>query len=153
MGKINKRFITFLLVALAALAGCAKDEANYSNDEDSVIIDGSEMETMLESASEQTPELTSELTSEENISISNDGYENEQQFEEALNAGVDVSGKKVTFTAGVMNPISPYGYIVYSGKKLNFCSQKDPGIKPGQQVSVTVLSAQLIDGNWIIEYR
>lgn len=79
-------------------------------------------------------------------------YENEQELEDALNNGEDVTGCQVTFTAGVMNPGSPYGYVIYSGKKLNFCSANNPGITPGSTVYATILSVKNVEGNWIIEY-
>jgi len=80
-------------------------------------------------------------------------YENEADFETALNAGEDLTGKTVTFTVLEVHPNSAFGYNLYAGEHLNFVSGKNPGVKQGDTVTVKVEEINSLFGSWIITYK
>ena len=79
-------------------------------------------------------------------------YANVEDFEAALNAGEDLTGKTVTFTVREVHPNSAFGYNLFAGEHLNFVSSKTPGIKEGETVTVKVKEVSSIFGSWIITY-
>ena len=79
-------------------------------------------------------------------------YEREEDFEAALNAGEDLTGKTVTFTVLEVHPSSAFGYNLYAGEHLNFVSSKNPGVKQGDTITVKVKEVNSILGSWIISY-
>lgn len=80
-------------------------------------------------------------------------YENEVNFENALNAGEDVAGKVVTFTVNKVVPNSAFGYNLQTGEHLNFCSEKNPGVDEGEMVTVKVTEVSSLFGSYIITYE
>ena len=75
-----------------------------------------------------------------------------EDFEAALNAGEDLTGKTVTFTILEVHPDSVFGYNLYGGEHLNFCSSKNPGVKTGDTITVKVKEVNSLLGSWIISY-
>ena len=80
-------------------------------------------------------------------------YPNVEDFEAALNAGEDLTGKTVTFTVLEVHPSSAFGYNLYAGEHLNFVSSKNPGVKEGDTITVKVEEVNSILGSWIISYK
>jgi len=80
-------------------------------------------------------------------------FENEVDFEVALNAGEDVTGKVVTFTVKELVPNSAFGYNLQAGEHLNFCSEKNPGAKAGEVVTARVTEVSSMLGSYIITYE
>ena len=80
-------------------------------------------------------------------------YEREEDFEAALNAGEDLTGKTVTFTVREVHPGSVFGYNLYAGEHLNFVSSQNPGVKQGDTVTVKVTEINSVLGSWIISYK
>lgn len=80
-------------------------------------------------------------------------YANEVDFEAALNAGEDVTGKVVTFTVKELVPNSAFGYNLQAGEHLNFCSEKNPGAKAGDVVTVRIKEVTSMLGSYIITYE
>ena len=58
----------------------------------------------------------------------------------------------VTFTVREVHPDSVFGYNLYGGEHLNFCSSKNPGIKAAETVTVKIKEVDSIFGSWIIAY-
>lgn len=83
----------------------------------------------------------------------NADYADAEGFEAALNAGDDLTGKTVQFTAMELHPDSVYGYDIWAGEHLNFISSQNPGIKAGDTVIVKATSIKSVIGSWIIEYK
>ena len=54
-------------------------------------------------------------------------YETAEDFETALNSGIDGNGKVVTFTVTDFKPDSAFGYNLITGEHLNFCSSSHAG--------------------------
>lgn len=79
-------------------------------------------------------------------------YPNVEDFEAALNAGEDLTGKTVTFTVLEVHPDSVFGYNLYGGEHLNFCSSKNPAVKEGDTLTVEVKEVNSFLGSWIISY-
>lgn len=79
-------------------------------------------------------------------------YERVEDFEAALNAGEDLTGKTVTFTVKDFRPDSAFGYNLITGEHLNFCSSKNPGVKTGDTITVKVKEVNSLLGSWIISY-
>lgn len=80
-------------------------------------------------------------------------YDNVIDFEAALNAGEDLTGKVVTFTVDKFAPNSAVGFNLQTGEHLNFVSTKHPGIKEGETVTVKVTDISSMLGSYIIEYE
>ena len=74
------------------------------------------------------------------------------ELEDALNSGVDVTGAKATFDAGITSA-GPNSYILFAGKKLAFVSNNHPHIEPGASVTVKIISFENVEGVWNIEYE
>ena len=80
-------------------------------------------------------------------------YENAKDFEAALNAGEDLTGKVVSFTVDEIIPNSAFGYNLITGEHLNFCSTSNPNVKEGDIVVVKVKEVQSLLGSYIISYE
>ena len=80
-------------------------------------------------------------------------YGNAEAFEKALNAGENLEGKVVQFTAVDFRPDSMLGYNVWAGEHLNFISSRNPDIKAGDTVTVKALTIESSLGSWIITYE
>lgn len=80
-------------------------------------------------------------------------YPNVEDFEAALNAGEDLTGKTVTFTVDTFVPNSAFGYNMQAGEHLNFCSTKNPNIKQGDTVTVKITEVSSVLGSYIIKYE
>lgn len=76
-----------------------------------------------------------------------------EDFEAALNAGQDLTGKTVTFKVKSVHPDSILGHNLWAGEHLNFISDEDPGIKSGDIVTVKVTKISNSLGSWIIHYE
>ena len=107
-----------------------------------------ETTTPIEAAVETTEYIqdTSEATK-------NSDYPNVEDFEAALNAGEDLTGKTVTFTVTTFVPNSAFGYNLQTGEHLNFCSTTHPGVGEGDTVTVKVTEVQSVLGSYIIYYE
>jgi len=80
-------------------------------------------------------------------------YANAEDFEAALNAGDDLTGKTVTFTVNELVPDSAFGYNLQTGEHLNFCSANNPGVKKGESITVKVTEITSMLGSYIISYE
>ena len=80
-------------------------------------------------------------------------YKNAADFEKALNEGQDLKGKTVTFIVDEVVPDSAFGYNLYAGEHLNFCSDKNPRVKAGESITVKVEEVRSFFGSWIISYK
>jgi predicted small lipoprotein YifL len=80
-------------------------------------------------------------------------FTNAKDFETALNAGDNLTGKTVTFTVDKLVPNSALGYNLQTGEHLNFCSSKNPGIKEGDSITVKVTEVSSMLGSYIITYE
>ena len=80
-------------------------------------------------------------------------YPNVADFETALNAGEDLTGKTVTFTVDKFVPNSKFGYNMQTGEHLNFCSASHPGVGEGDTITVKVTSVSSFLGSYIIYYE
>ncbi len=79
-------------------------------------------------------------------------YDDAETFEAALNAGKNVTGKTVRFKVNGLNPNSAFGYNMYAGEHLNFCSPGNPCRKKGDTVQVKVTRVISFLGSYIIYY-
>lgn len=75
------------------------------------------------------------------------------KFESSLNAGKDMTGKKVRFKVTDYAPDSAFGYNLMGGKHLNFVSSRNPHVRKGQTITVKVKDVQSFLGSWIISYK
>lgn len=75
-----------------------------------------------------------------------------ESFEAALNAGENLEGKVVQFTAGEFHPDSAFGYDVWAGEHLNFISSSHPDIAQGDMVVVKAKKIENVLGSWMITY-
>ena len=80
-------------------------------------------------------------------------YGDAESFEAALNAGENLEGKVVRFTATELHPDSASGYNVWAGEHLNFISSRNPDIKAGDTVVVRTHTIESIMGSWLITYE
>jgi len=80
-------------------------------------------------------------------------YESDVDFENALNAGEDLTGKIVKFKVLEFNPTSSFGYDLYAGEHLNFVSSEHPGIKAGDTVVAKATKIERVLKSWIITYE
>lgn len=80
-------------------------------------------------------------------------YADAESFEAALNAGDNLEGKVVRFTAMELHPDSAMGYNVWAGEHLNFISSRNPDIKAGETVVVKVNEVTSSLGSWFITYE
>ena len=80
-------------------------------------------------------------------------YEDEADFEAALNEGVDVVGKVVKITAKDLVPDSAFGYNVHAGEHLNFCSEGDPKVEVGDELIVKVTKVTEVYGSYVLNYE
>lgn len=80
-------------------------------------------------------------------------YADAESFEGALNAGDNLEGKVVQFTAMELHPDSAMGYNVWAGEHLNFISSRNPDIKAGDMVVVKANEITSSLGSWFITYE
>ncbi len=80
-------------------------------------------------------------------------YGDAESFEAALNAGENLEGKVVRFTALELHPDSSVGYNIWAGEHLNFVSRRNPDIKAGDTVVVRATEITSSLGSWFIEYE
>ena len=123
--------LLFTIIFIFALTSCGKTETNS----DSINL-----------SSEVVSKSTTKKSKYEL------DYENEIEFEKALNAGDNATGKITKFVARDLRPDSSFGYNVVSGEHLNFITQKDPKIKIGQTVTAKIEEIESFMGSWIIKY-
>lgn len=76
-----------------------------------------------------------------------------ESFEAALNAGENLEGKVVQFTAGGFHPDSAMGYDVWAGEHLNFISSSHPNIAQGDTVVARATKIENVLGSWVIAYE
>lgn len=133
--KVHSRLVISLLALLLALAsitlaGCSDNSSTTTPDS----------ATTAESTPTPEPEPTPD-------------YPDAASFEQALNAGEDLTGKTVTFTVKEFVPDSAFGYNLQAGEHLNFVSPTHPGAKAGDTVTVKVTEVQSALKSWIISYE
>ena len=80
-------------------------------------------------------------------------FKDAESFEKALNAGQDLKGKTVTFKVDEVNSDTAFGYALYAGEHLNFYSEKAPGVKAGETITVKITEVTSFFGSWIIAYK
>ncbi len=76
----------------------------------------------------------------------------EVEFEQALNNGEDLRGKTVAIEVYDLVPNSMFGYNIQAGEHLNFVSNNNPGVEPGDKLVVKVLDVKSFLGTYIIKY-
>lgn len=80
-------------------------------------------------------------------------FENEKDFEAALNADFDVIRKVVTFTVDKIAPDSAFGFNLQTGEHLNFCSEEPQDVNEGDTVTVRVIEVDTFLVSYIISYE
>lgn len=80
-------------------------------------------------------------------------YKDAASFEADLNAGKDLTGVTVHFVAEEVHPDSALGYNIWAGEHLNFVSSTDPGVSPGESLTVRITSVERTLGSWILRYQ
>lgn len=80
-------------------------------------------------------------------------FENEKDFEAALNADFDVIGKVVTFTVDKIAPDSAFGFNLQTGEHLNFCSEEPQDVEEGDTLTVRVTEVDTFLISYIISYE
>lgn len=75
------------------------------------------------------------------------------EFEAALNAGENVTGKFVEVEVRDFKPNSAFGYNLIAGEHLNFVSSDHPDVEVGDTIVVEVEKAASLMGSWIITYK
>lgn len=80
-------------------------------------------------------------------------YGSAEEFEAALNSGIDGTGKTVVFTVVDFKPDSAFGYNLIAGEHLNFCSPDHPNAQIGDTLTVRVTEIQSMLGSYIIIYE
>ncbi|MDR0199959.1 MAG: hypothetical protein LBI43_05210 [Streptococcaceae bacterium] len=76
----------------------------------------------------------------------------DSEFENELNAGKKLNGKKVEFTVTDIQPQMLLGFDLDAGQHLNFVSYSNPGYKVGDKLIVRVDYVESFMGSWIIKY-
>lgn len=76
-----------------------------------------------------------------------------EEFETALNQGVNVDGKTVLVEVLDFKPNSKLGANIHAGEHLNFISLENPGVKKGDKVLVKVRKTGNLLGSFIIDYE
>ncbi len=79
-------------------------------------------------------------------------YASAELFETALNKKEDTIGKTVCFVADAIKPNSAFGFNIWAGEHLNFISEKDPGVKEKDSLTVKVKQVNDVLGSWLIKY-
>lgn len=80
-------------------------------------------------------------------------YTTDEAFEAALNNGIDGTGKIVTLSVDKFEPDSAFGYNIWSGEHLNFCSTSNPNVKVGSEITVKITRVKSVMGSYIIYYE
>lgn len=84
------------------------------------------------------------------ISEQNSEYSCAEDFESALNNGIDGTGAIVTFTVVNVAPDSLFGYDLWAGEHLNFIIKDNIGAEVGDTMTVEVEKVETALGSWII---
>ena len=84
------------------------------------------------------------------ISEQNSEYSCAEDFESALNNGIDGTGAIVTFTVVNVAPDSLFGYDLWAGEHLNFIIKYNIGAEVGDTMTVEVEKVETALGSWII---
>lgn len=130
---INKAIITSIISVLliATLSSCG--------DEESISSISDDMISQLQQA-----------YGDGTISID---YDSAEDFESALNDGVNATNKIVSFNVSKVSPDSAAGFNVMAGEHLNFISNEERKIKENDQATVLVSNAKSKFGSWFIDYK
>ncbi|MBR6156988.1 MAG: hypothetical protein IKQ27_08515 [Lachnospiraceae bacterium] len=80
-------------------------------------------------------------------------YNDAASFENALNNGENVVGKIVTFNVLAISPDTEFGFNLWSGDHLNFCSQEIWDVQRGDELTVKIQSVANVGDSYIIRYR
>ncbi|MBQ9278074.1 MAG: hypothetical protein IJ224_05515 [Lachnospiraceae bacterium] len=131
-------FLTFVMTA------CSKP----SDDLDLKQIKTTEVSVDFSIANESNKnDNTAENTE---ISEQNSEYSCAEDFESALNNGIDGTGAIVTFTVVNVAPDSLFGYDLWAGEHLNFIIKDNIGAEVGDTMTVEVEKVETALGSWII---
>ncbi len=79
-------------------------------------------------------------------------YADATVYEQALNDGIDTTGKIVYFVVDSINLNSAFGYNLMAGEHLNFCSSTNPNLNVGDGLTVKIKEVRLVLGSYIIYY-
>ncbi|MCR4896481.1 MAG: hypothetical protein K5891_06855 [Lachnospiraceae bacterium] len=79
-------------------------------------------------------------------------YGDAKSFEAALNRGEDLEGTIVRFEVTDFKPTSILGYNLWAGEHLNFVSDRNPGVKAGDIMTVKATEIRSSMGSWLISY-
>ena len=74
-------------------------------------------------------------------------------FEESVNNGDDVIGKVVTITVDKIVLTTAFGYNIQTGEHLNFVSEKHPGVKVGDVITVKITDIIAMFGSYLFKYE
>ena len=92
-----------------------------------------------------------------NVTVKNEkksyDYKSATELEEALNSGKDCTGQTVKFKVDKVVPDSAFGYNLWAGEHLNFCSIENPHASKGETVAVKITTVENVLGSWIIYYE
>lgn len=79
-------------------------------------------------------------------------YPDDALYEAALNRGEKTEGKIVRFKVLAVKPKSEFGFNLWAGEHLNFCTQEGFPVKEGDTILAKVSKVDHCIGSWIIYY-
>ena len=79
-------------------------------------------------------------------------YQDDALYEAALNKGEKTEGKIVRFKVLAVKPKSEFGFNLWAGEHLNFCTQEGFPVKEGDTILAKVSKVDHCIGSWIIYY-
>ena len=109
-----------------------------------------ETEKKLEEVSKNKAQSNNNNSKKGNTAVD---YPNDADFEKDLNKGVNMVGKTVTFKVVGIKPNSAFGFNLWAGEHLNFCSSQNPNVSIGDYVTVKVTDVRSAIGSYIIYYE
>ena len=80
-------------------------------------------------------------------------YSVASDFETALNNVEDTIGKIVSFEVVAVIPESQFGFNIWSGDHLNFCSEEKWNVQRGDVLTVKIRSVSNVGDSYIIRYK
>ena len=146
---MKKRLLVVFAACIGILCGCSKNENETTVEIITTQVSFSEIE--IDNAEVGNVVDDSNDLIQDDVTIVLD-YENEKEFESALNAGEDTIGKTVKFKVDDINPESSFGYDLWAGEHLNFVSDNAVSVNIGDELTVKIDSVENVVGSWIIHY-
>ena len=110
--------------------------------------------TIIVPKTSESPEASNQITETNNTDKYTIDYQNEKDFEKAINNGKKVINKIVKFAVKEYKPNSALGINCWSGEHLNFVSTQEIEVQKGDEVIGRITKEPLeFLGSWKIEYE